>query len=168
MTWYAVTVKQKPVLTVRRALRRLGIVAYVPAQVQRNGRHGKRRRTPLMQYIFVRCPSPHVTALWQHSILSVEYVRGFVGTERYGEAVAIADDAIEKLQGQVRLALLAARGAAAKRSLRYGDAVTITAGHLAGKRGRVVWARGERAEIEAYLFGAQRVTNVAVANLEAA
>ena len=55
-----------------------------------------------------------------------------------------------------------------KRWLRSGMKATVKAGSLAGKTGTVQWVRGKRAGLEARLFGAARVVEVPVGDLEAA
>lgn len=166
MTWYAITVKEKPIRAVRKMLRRAGVAAYLPAHARRIAGRKRRAVSPLMQYIFVRAPSPDVTHLWMHHVLSIKFVRGFVGTQERG-AVAIADEKINFLKLQIRLMMLEARAAQTRRRVEAGKSAVIKSGHLAGRRGTVVWTNGVRAKIEAELFGTG-VIEVAVESLEAA
>ena len=166
MTWYAVTVKDKPILSVRRLLRRQGIEAYVPAHARTVPRRG-RVVSPLMPYIFVRAPAAHVTALWMHQVSSTRHVRGFVGAKRESGIITISDAEITALKAHLVDVMAQTIEARRRRYIRRGGKAIIKAGPLAGRHGTVVWTNGMRAKLEANFWGA-RVVEIAVENLEAA
>ena len=167
MTWYAITVKDKPVLAVRRLLRRQGIEAYVPAHARAVPGRKRRVVSALMPYIFVHAPSPNVTALWMHQVVSTRFVRGFVGAKRESGIVTISDAEISALKSHLVDVMAQTIEARRRRYIRRGGRAIIKAGPLSGRHGTVVWTNGMRAKLEANFWGA-RFVEIAVENLEAA
>ena len=167
MTWYALTVKDKPVLAVRRLLRRQGIEAYVPAHARAVAGRKRRVVSALMPYIFVRAPSPNVTALWMHQVSSTRFVRGFVGAKRESGVITIADAEITALKAHLVDVMALTIEARRRRYIRRGGRALIKSGPLSGRHGTVVWTNGMRAKLEANFWGA-RFVEIAVENLEAA
>ena len=168
MTWYAITTEPHRLRAVRLVLRRRGQEAYLPAQVMRRPGRKKRSIAPLMPYIFVKAPAPELLSLWMYDITQTRHVRGFVSLTTDKFPAAIQDEKIQNLRVHVAGLQRLARAARWKRRLRKGGQAVITSGHFVGKRGTVTWMRGNRAKLEAFIFGSTREIAIAVKDLEAA
>lgn len=175
MTYIAIRTDYAKIRKVRRALRRQGVEAYLPAIVHKRPRPKagkiihKRHVTPLMSYILARAPEHQAARdLWLHSIRETKDVRGYVTIqnepafipERDIEAVKIA---VEKL----RLDLSAQKH---KRWLRKGGKAVFKEGNgtWTGKIGTIQEIKKRGVELEMMLFGAKRIVTVQRDKLEAA
>lgn len=175
MSYIAITADFAKLRKVRRALRRKGVEAYLPAIVNRHAvaKSSKikyrRRVTPLMSYILAKAPDhPAAMNLWLHDIRSTKDVRGYMTIK--DEPALISDDEVFGVWCQVsdilREVELSKRKC--KRWFRAGAKARMQEGTLAGRVGTIQWVRGKRAGLEAKIFGAMRVVEVPVSALEAA
>ena len=172
MTFIVITADHAQLRKVRRRLRRKGYQAYLPAIVQKRivlkgakARHA-RRIVPLMSYIMVQSPGEFADAIWLYDVLSTKDVRGYVRSgdvPAYVSLGAVLSLKIEVAKLRRRMDATRQRG-----RLRRGAKAAIKSGSLAGKAGTVAWVRGQKAGLEAKLFGSMRVVEVAADNLEAA
>lgn len=171
MTYVAITADHTKLRKVRRALRRKGIEAYLPAIVHKrpvvkSAKVKYRRRiTPLMSYILAKAPDhPAYLDLWLYDVLQTKDVRGYVKVQDEPALILQGEvNALKDAVAQIRLDLDRQRH---KRWLRTGQKASITAGTLAGKTGTISWIKGKRAGLEAKIFGAMRVVEVQVSSLE--
>lgn len=173
MTYIAITADYQKLIKVRRALRRKGIEAYLPAVILKRpilkaSRLKYRRRvTPMMRYIIAKAPGhPAALDLWLHDIKAVKHVRGYVTIQ--GEPALIKEADVIELRKAVSEILLSMEAARHKRWLRTGSKVSIKAGSLAGKVGTIQDIKRKRVELEMMLFGAKRIVTVERDSLEAA
>ena len=173
MTYVALTCDYAKLRKVRRALRRKGVQAYLPAIVHKrpvvkSAKVKYRRRvTPLMSYILAKAPDhPSALNLWLYDVLQTKDVRGYVKLQD-GPALILNGEvnALKEAVAQIRRDLDKQRH---KRWLRTGSKASITTGTLAGKTGTIQWLRKNKAGLEARLFGSLRVVEVSVKSLEAA
>lgn len=173
MTYVAITCDYQKLIKVRRALRRKGIEAYLPAMILKRpilkaSRLKYRRRvTPMMRYIIAKLPE-HTAArdLWLYDIKTMKDVRGWVTIQ--GEPALIKEADVVELRKAVSEILLSMEAARHKRWLRTGSKVSIKAGSLAGKTGTIQDIKRKRVELEMMLFGAKRIVTVERDSLEAA
>jgi transcription antitermination factor NusG len=171
MNFIAITAHHSKLRKVRRALRRNGVNAYLPAIVHKRTipKAGKvihkRRVTPLMSYILAEIPD-HSAAqdLWLHSILETKDVKGYV--KNNDRPALIPGAHVEDLRSSVAKIRRELAAQNHKRWLRTGSKVSIKNGSLAGKVGTVQWLKGKRVGLEAKLFGSTRVVEVTKDNLE--
>lgn len=175
MTWIAVTADYSKLRKVRRALRRKGVDAYLPAIVHKrpvvksSKVKYRRKVTPLMSYILVQAPKHElVRDLWLYDLLQTKDVRGFLKSPD-GPAL-IADDDVMGIWCQVSdiVREMALARTKYKRWFRAGDRARMQKGTFAGRVGTIQWIKGKRVGLEAKLFGAMRVVEVPVSALEAA
>lgn len=172
MSYIVVTAKTQDLRKARRALRRKGYRAYIPAlsgcRLSAKGGRLRRRRqiTLLMSYILVEAPDARIQNLWLHDVLSTDKVQGYL---KSNEAPAMVPaHVVKQLSDSVARMILVAEAASVKRRLRKGGKAIVKEGPLAGKRGVVTWVSGQRAKIEAMVFGSMRVVEVRLSQLEAA
>lgn len=173
MTYIAITADYQKLIKVRRALRRKGIEAYLPAVILKRpilkaSRLKYRRRvTPMMRYIITKLPE-HTAArdLWLYDIKTMKDVRGWVTVS--GEPALIKEADVTELRKAVSEILLSMEAARHKRWLRTGSKVSIKSGSLAGKTGTIQEIKRKRVELEMMLFGAKRIVTVEKDSLEAA
>ena len=171
MTFIAITTDYAKLRKVRRALRRKGVEAYLPAIVHKrpvlkSAKVKYRRRiTPLMSYILAKAPEHDlVRDLWLYDILQTKDVRGYVKSIDRPALIVDADvEALKEAVAQIRRDLDKQRH---KRWLRTGQKASIKDGTLAGKTGTIQWLRKNKAGLEAKIFGAMRVVEVPVSALE--
>jgi len=173
MTWIAVTADYSKLRKVRRALRRKGVEAYLPAIVHKrpvvksSKVKYRRKVTPLMSYILIQAPEHDlVRDLWLYDVLQTKDVRGYV--KNVDRPALIADSAIEALKDSVLKIRRDLDRQRHKRWLRTGQKASINTGTLAGKTGTINWIKKNKAGLEAKLFGAMRVVEVKLEALEAA
>lgn len=173
MTHIAITADYQKLIKVRRALRRKGVEAYLPAIVLKRPvlksakLKYKRRVTPMMRYIIAKAPDhPSARDLWLHDVKTMKHVRGYVTIQ--GEPALIRDSDVLELRKAVSEILLSMEAARHKRWLRTGSKVSIKAGSLAGKTGTIQDIKRKRVELEMMLFGAKRIVTVEKDSLEAA
>lgn len=173
MTYIAITADHAKLRKVRRALRRKGVEAYLPAIVHKrpvvkSAKVKYRRRiTPLMSYILVKAPEhPAARDLWLYDVLQTKDVRGYVKVQDEPALILQGEvNGLKEAVAQIRFDLDRQRH---KRWLITGQKASITAGTLAGKTGTIQWLRKNKAGLEAKIFGAMRVVEVQVSALEAA
>lgn len=173
MTFIAITADYAKLRKVRRALRRKGVEAYLPAIVHKrpvlkSAKVKYRRRvTPLMSYILAKAPDHHAALdLWLYDVLQTKDVRGHM---RIGESLAlIPDNDVFGIWCQVSdiLREIALAKRKNKRRFRAGEKARMQNGTLAGRVGTIQWIKGKRAGLEAKIFGAMRVVEVQVKSLE--
>lgn len=173
MTWIAVTADYSKLRKVRRALRRKGVEAYLPAIVHKrpvvkSAKVKYRRKvTPLMSYILVAAPKHDlVRDLWLYDVLQTKDVRGYV--KNLDRPALIADADIEALKDAVLKIRRDLDRQRHKRWLRTGQKASITTGTLAGKTGTIQWLNNKRAGLEVMMFGSMRPVEVRRKDLEAA
>lgn len=130
--WVVVRTKPKQERTVIETLAGRGIEAYCPRMLEPpRHRYAPRGPVPLFpSYVFARCVLPD-------RYLAVHYCTGAVGVVRFGEEVAVLDDAIVAALRQRE----GERGYVVVQDIRRrparGDAVRIVEGPLAGLSGVV-------------------------------
>lgn len=173
MTYIAITCDYQKLIKVRRALRRKGIEAYLPAVILKRpilkaSRLKYRRRiTPMMRYIIAKLPEHQAARdLWLYDVKTMKDVRGWVTIQ--GEPALIKEADVIELRKAVSEILLSMEAARHKRWLRTGSKVSIKAGSLAGKTGTIQEIKRKRVELEMMLFGAKRIVTVEKDSLEAA
>ncbi len=173
MAWIALTADYSKLRKVRRALRRKGVEAYLPAIVHKrpvvkSAKVKYRRKvTPLMSYILAKAPEHQAARdLWLYDVLQTKDVRGYVKVQDEPALILVGEvEALKQAVLKIRRDLDRQRH---KRWLRTGQKASITAGTLAGKTGTINWIKKNKAGLEAKLFGAMRVVEVQVSALEAA
>lgn len=173
MTFIAIRADYSKLRKVRRALRKQGVEAYLPALVHRRPRPKagkiihKRHVTPLMFYILAKAPEHQAARdLWLHSIRETKDVRGYVTIQNEPAFIPERDVAAVKIAVEkLRLDMAAQKH---KRWLRKGGKATIKDGSLAGKIGTIQEIKKKGIELEMMLFGAKRVVTVQRDKLEAA
>ncbi len=168
MTYYALITEPGRLPVVRRLLRRSGADCYLPAEIRFNHRRKMRVVVPMMPYLFVKAPAPELQALWMQQVKSVRYVRGFVAITKMAGPHPIADTKIEVLRKTIADWRNVEHGRKTLGGLRRGASAVVKNGPLAGRKGTVSWINGNRARLEAFIFGSSRVVEVAVRDLEAA
>lgn len=165
------TAKTTDLRKARRALRRKGYRAYIPALVSRRPtlkRGIKRRVTLLMRCVLVEAPANKIIhGLWLHDVLSVPYVSGYFANSDGGLAF-VPNEQVQRVVDVVANLRMELRAAAAAKRLRPGQIVKMKNGHMKGNAAKIVWLRGNRAKIEAMVFGSMRVVEVKSSQLEAA
>lgn len=176
MTHYvAITADYAKLRKVRRALRRKGVEAYLPAIVHKRPivksakvRY-RRRITPLMSYILAKAPE-HAGArdLWLYDVLQTKDVRGYVKV--HDEPALISENEMFGIWCQVSDIHKEVAQSKKKRKRWFvaGAKARMQQGTLAGRVGTIQWIKGKRAGLEAKLFGAVRVVEVKLSALEAA
>ena len=168
MTWLALRTEPGRLPIVRRLLKRAGNDCYLPAEIRLNHRRRKRIVVPMMPYLFVKSPAPELQALWMQQIKGVRYVKGFVATNPINGPCHIADAKIEVLRRSIADYRNVERGRKALNQLRKGSRATVKNGPLAGRKGTVSWVNGDRAKLEAFIFGSLRTVTIETSQLEAA
>lgn len=170
MTFIAITADYAKLRKVRRALRRKGVEAYLPAIVHKrpvlkSAKIKYRRRiTPLMSYILAKAPEHDlVRDLWLYDILQTKDVRGYVKSIDRPALIVDADvEALKEAVAQIRRELDKQRH---KRGLRTGDRA---ANKKTGKTGTIQWLTKKGAGLEMMMFGSLRTVVVRREDLEAA
>ena len=174
MTYYAIQTEPGRLPVVRQLLRRAGHDCYLPAEIRYSHRRKKRLIVPMMPYLFVKAPHlfskapPKVQALWMHQIKAVRHVKGFVAMTRLEGPIPLADDKIDVLRRSIDDWRSVERARKTLSGLRKGGKAVVKHGPLAGRKGTVTWVSGNRAKLEAFIFGTSRVVTVQVDQLEAA
>ena len=168
MTWLAIRTEPGRLPVVRQLLRRQGEVCYLPAEIRFNHRRRKRIVVPMMPYLFIKAPAHEITNLWMHKVKSVRYVKGFIAINPLVGPHPIADSSIDVLRRSISDLQQVERAKKTARALRKGKRAIIKSGPLAGRKGTVSWMNGNRAKLEALIFGTVRTVTVAVDQLEAA
>lgn len=170
MSWIVVTAKTTDLRKARRALRRKGYRAYIPAlsgyRLSAKGGRLRRRRqiTLLMSYILVEAPDARIQNLWLHDVLSTDKVQGYL---KSNDAPALVPaDVVQALADTVRNGRLVAAANAAKRRLRKGDKAIAKAGAFNMHAGTVLQIKKRVAQWETYLFGRPTVVTIAEKDLE--
>lgn len=167
MSWIAIRTEPGRLPVVRQLIKRKGDTAYLPAEIRWNHRRRKRIVVPMMPYLFVQCPEPELFSLWLCRVKGVRYVKAVIGTLDHGPLL-IADYKIEILRRAIddwRLGVAAQR---AKKHFGKGSTARIKSGPLAGRKGTVAHIRGNRARLEALIFGSVRTVEITLEQLEAA
>jgi transcription antitermination factor NusG len=156
--WFALNTRSKSEKLVQRMLGKKGINAWLPLQklLRRYTRSTRLVEKPLISaYVFVK-----IVKAQYLSVLETEHVAGFV---KFGKnLVAIPEveiDMLKKITLEDGLDMEVVKGCFAE-----GDLVEISAGNLAGLKGRVVKVEGKRkfqVELD-YLFHSLLITVDAV------
>lgn len=136
--WFAVHTRSKSEKFVQRMLAKKGIHAWLPLQklLRRYTRSTRMTEKPLINcYVFVKIVKEQYVP-----VLETENVAGFVKFSK--NLIAIPESEIELLK---RITLEEGLDVeAVKGSLAEGDPVEISAGNLAGLKGRIVKVEGKR------------------------
>lgn len=152
--WFAVHTRSRSEKLVQRMLAKKGIHAWLPVQqlLRRYSRSTRMTEKPLINcYVFVRIVKDQYL-----TVLETEHVAGFV---RFGKNLVAIHEAEIDLLKRITLAgdleVQAVPGSFAE-----GDPVEISAGTLAGLRGRIVKVEGRRKfQVELkYLFHSLLIT----------
>lgn len=175
MTYVAIKADHNKLRKVRRALRRKGIEAYLPAIVHKrpvvkSAKVKYRRRiTPLMSYILVKAPEhPAARDLWLYDIKTMKDVRGYVTIQ--GEPALINDYDVFGVWCQMSDILKEIALSKKKRQRWHiaGAKARLKDGPFAGRVGTIQWLNEKRAKIEVRALGGTVTVNTTVDSLEAA
>ena len=169
MTWIAIRTEPGRLPVVRQLLRKQGETCYLPAEIRFNHRRRKRIVVPMMPYLFIKTPyEEELTSLWMHKVKGTRYVKGFVSVNALIGPHPIADSSIDLLRRSISDLQQVERARKTMRGLRKGKRAVIKNGPLAGRKGTVSWMNGNRAKLEALIFGSVRTVTVSLEQLEAA